>query len=615
MGLRSRGTRAALAALCALAACAAPAHGRDDTVTSFDGTKIVLSFFPAEGLAPGARAPTILVGHGWSQSRETNPSAEGSELFGQVGPGPLRKAGYNVLTWDARGFGRSGGTVQVDSPDFEARDVQALIDWVARQPEARLDRAGDPRVGMSGASYGGGIQFVTAARDPRVDAIVPDIAWNSLLTALFKDGALKAGWGTVLFGAGNAGGLAPGLVGGETGSLDPRIGSAYTAGLTTGAVSDEDRAWFAARGPRHLLDRVRVPTFIVQGTADTLFTLQEAIDNHRALERNGVPLKMMWFCGGHGTCLTGQGEAGRLRRAVIAWFDRWLKGNASVDTGPRFEWLADDARWRTAGGWPLPAKEPLVGEGSGTLALAQTTDSGQPQIAATPAANAVNVPVTGPGAGGAHVLGAPRLEITYSGTGASTAPQDHVYAQIVNPRTGQVVGNQATPIPVELDGGTHTLSRPLEPIASAAPAGGGYVLQLVAYTGLYGPQRATGRIAFDRVRVELPTVDERAAARDAKRGPQLRIGSLWRVAKGRRRVRVALWSSEPLRGVVVRMRDRRGRVLGRSARARVTGRRKVTVRLKRRLRPGRYTLTASGRTVDGADAVRARRSASVRRRR
>ncbi len=46
-----------------------------------------------------------------------------------------------MLTWDSRGFGNSGGTVTVDSPDAEGRDVSALIDWLAQQPEAQLDEA------------------------------------------------------------------------------------------------------------------------------------------------------------------------------------------------------------------------------------------------------------------------------------------------------------------------------------------------------------------------------------------------------------------------------------------------------------------------------------------
>ena len=153
---RHRSPRALLAAtgaLLALVLAAAPAQARDDTVTSFDGTKIALSFFPAAGLQPGHRAPTVLLGHGWGQSRQTDENgASDPDLFGQVGVGPLRQAGFNVLTWDARGWGQSTGTIESDWAGAEGRDVQALIDYAARQPEALLDRTGDPRMGMSGVS-------------------------------------------------------------------------------------------------------------------------------------------------------------------------------------------------------------------------------------------------------------------------------------------------------------------------------------------------------------------------------------------------------------------------------------------------------------------------------
>ena len=54
---------------------------------------------------------------------------------------------------------------------------------------------------MVGASYGGGIQLVTAAIDKRVDAIVPTIAWNNLNTSLYKSGAPKTSWGALLTAA------------------------------------------------------------------------------------------------------------------------------------------------------------------------------------------------------------------------------------------------------------------------------------------------------------------------------------------------------------------------------------------------------------------------------
>jgi len=152
-----RPARALLAAFAALALCAPAASARDAVVTSFDGTKILTHFLPAEGLKPGAKAPTVLIGHGYGMTGDSEPDSTSEELFGSVGNGPMRRAGFNVLTWDARGFGQSGGQVMADSPDFEGRDVQALITHVARQPEALLDGRDDPRLGMNGPSYGGGI--------------------------------------------------------------------------------------------------------------------------------------------------------------------------------------------------------------------------------------------------------------------------------------------------------------------------------------------------------------------------------------------------------------------------------------------------------------------------
>src|SRR3954447_17428632 len=477
-----------LAAALVLAAPAA-ASARDATITSFDGTQIVLSFHPAPG---GGKAPTILEGHGWGGSRETNPDAASDEVTGNVGVGPLRRAGFNVLTWDARGFGDSGGTVEVDAPDVEGRDVSALIDWLAQQPEAQLDTAGDPRVGMTGVSYAGGIELDTAWRDKRIDAIAPIIAWHSLLTSLYKEDVVKGGWSSALYALG---------VAGSHNRLDPHITSAFVSGASTGHLSAEDRAWFDSRGPRDAVEDIRIPTFLVEGTADTLFTLHEAIESYAILKGNGVPTKMMWFCGGHGTCLTGAGPAGHIEAAVVAWLKRYLAGDTTADTGPRFEWLADDAQWRAAPDYPVPTGAPLVATGSGTLALNPSDAASGTPIAAGRAANAVNVAVPPPAAP-AQLLGEPRLTLTYSGTGS--APSTYVFAQIVDEARNVVVGNQATPIPLTLDGQSHTIARPLEAIAASAPAGARYTLQLTGGTQVYGPVRAAAALSFSATRLEIP---------------------------------------------------------------------------------------------------------------
>jgi ABC-2 type transport system ATP-binding protein len=488
------------------------AHARDAIVTSFDGTPIVTHFFPAPGLAQGERAPTILVGHGWGGSGATSPPAHYAD------------AGYNVLTWDARGFGGSGGTVMIDHPEFEARDVQALIDFVAAQPEAELDGPSDPRVGMDGPSYGGGIQFITAARDHRIDAITPTIAWHSLNRALYRSEVVKAGWDLALVGLGIPTSLLPGIfspAGVQTGHQSDFFYEAVVSGVSTGQLSPQVQQWFREHGPDFLLDRIEAPTMISQGTVDTLFTLDEAHDNYEALKRTGVPLRMIWFCGGHGVCLTGSdqegaggitGDGGRVLERKLAWFARYLGGDQSVHTGPAFEWIDENGDWHSSGAYPLDQVGTASASGSGTLPLTpgETPGSGF-LLFATPAQPAIEVPIDVPA--DRNVLGAPQLRLTYKATGASTRPDGRtaIFAQLVDERRDIVVNNFATPVPIELDGARHTVELPLERIASRS-TGDVYTLQMIGQTSVYDLQRAAGAVEVEDATIELPLAEPVAVA-------------------------------------------------------------------------------------------------------
>ena len=489
--------------LLATAAFSAAAQARDAIVTSFDGTPIVAHFFPGAGADADSKAPTIMIGPGWGSSGEANANS------GAVGA--FTKEGYNVLTWDPRGFGGSGGTVMIDHPEFEGRDAQALVDFIAQQPEAQLDAPGDPRLGMSGGSYGGGIQLVLAGIDGRVDAIAPTIAWNSLRTSLFRSEAIKLGWGSVLIGAGVAQGVAPGIVspaGVQTGHQSDQFYETVVEGASTGQVSEENKQWFAAHGPDFLLDRIDIPTLIIQGEPDTLFTLDEADANFRALADNGIPLKMIWFCGGHAVCLTKSdgtssalGDSPHAQAARVAWFARYLKGDRSVDTGPAFEWIDENGEFHPSEGYPLDDAGKLEGTGAGRLPLAPGASTAASGVAvfASPSPVAVTAPIDTPPEP-VDVLGPPKLELTYSGVAAPA--QTFVYGQIVDRERNVVVNNQATPIPVTLDGQQRTLSIPLETIASRSTAAG-YELQIVPGTSVYDIQRSAGFIDVSNARVEL----------------------------------------------------------------------------------------------------------------
>jgi ABC-2 type transport system ATP-binding protein len=486
------------------------AWGRDGVVTSFDGTRIVYSFFPAHGLEPGGRAPTVMVGPGYSMGRASDSDAEVSALLDD---------GYNVLTWDPRGFGDSGGNVEIDSPDFEARDASALIDMLAKQPEVKLDRSGDPRLGMAGASYGGGIQWVTAATDSRVDVIAPSISWHSLVTSLDKSNTVKGGWGSLLFSLGVEGSTVPGVTGGVSGQpngfqfgrhQDPQTTQAFLDGLATGKFTPAEQAFFAARGPDFLLRRIHIPTLITQGTSDTLFTLHEAIENYKAMRANGVPVKMVWFCGSltardvaHGICNSNPGPDGAIVvHQTLRWLDRWLKGQKTVATGPRFEWVSQDGVAHSAGDYPAPQGPPVKATGSGRLVLAPGDVSGT-LIAAGPGANSVNVAL--PTVGSAtQLVGGPTLTLDYSGTAPN--PDARVYVQLVDAKTNQVVGPVVTPVPLTLDGMQHTLTLPLEAIALTATPASAYKLQITDGSTVYFAQREAGAVTFKSIGLSVPTV-------------------------------------------------------------------------------------------------------------
>jgi ABC-2 type transport system ATP-binding protein len=448
----------------------------------------------------------VLKGQGWGQPGDTNTAGSGYGLFGDLSISALQHAGYNVLTWDPRGFGASGGTVETDSPEFEGRDVQTLIDWVATQPGVELDAKNDPRMGMVGASYGGGIQLTVASIDCRVDAIVPQLAWHSLGTSLYKAQTAKTGWGNLLYTVS------------ASHTVDPHITSAHADSDASGVFDPADIAWFLSRGPGNAVANITAPTLFEQGTIDTLFSLDEAVTNYEIMKSKGVPTAMLWMCSGHGVCLTPPGDQQLPGAAALAWLDRYVKDDKSVKLGPPFEYVDQSGAEHTADEYPLPAGAPITADGSGTLTFEAGGGSGPAHPTAnTGALGSIALPITPAKAThaaniaipinrAALIVGPPQLTLRYSGT---TPPGDRptrVFAQLVDDATGIVVGNQITPIAVTLDGKEHTTKVPLEIVAFTAKPGSHLSLQLVATTVAYADPRLGGTIAFESVHIELPTV-------------------------------------------------------------------------------------------------------------
>src|SRR5947209_1745922 len=154
------------------------------------------------------------------------------------------------------------------------------------------------------------------------------------------------------------------------------IDQSYQTGASGQPLTPEEVNFYASRGPGKLVKRIKIPTLLIEGAVDNLFTLQEAVTNYAILRRDGVPVKMLWFCGGHGICLTDPGDTALIDKDTIGWLDRYLKRERTVNTGPTFEWVDQNGAEHTAADYPLSAGSPLTAQGAGALPITQAGGSG-----------------------------------------------------------------------------------------------------------------------------------------------------------------------------------------------------------------------------------------------
>ena len=398
-------------------------------------------------------APAVLVAHGFGGTK-ASVDADARALVDR---------GFVVQTWTARGFGASGGQIALDSPDYEVADARALVDRLATRPEVVQDGPGDPRVGVTGASYGGALALLLAGYDRRIDAIAPVITWNDLGQALFPnaaaapqalptdtpargafapDGVFKRGWAGVFFSAGLAPGGGPrGAVEGATageasaapsvptagapaaaapapgapapgaptpdpsatcGRFLPAVCAAYTEAATTGRLSPATAALLLRSSPASVTDRITAPTLVVQGEADTLFGLDQADATARQIAAAGGAVQVLWYGGGHDGAQPDQ----RVRDAIGAWFDHWLvrRDGAGGDPGRAFGYtVASGVRTNSDTPTSRTVEAPAYPGLSGTPAVTTTSLplDGAPQIALVPAGGSPAAITSLPGLGGA----------------------------------------------------------------------------------------------------------------------------------------------------------------------------------------------------------------------
>ncbi|MFD2091730.1 alpha/beta fold hydrolase [Blastococcus deserti] len=539
-----------LLALAPPASAAGEVRTEEARVTSGSGAETVqldTTLYLPTGELP---APAVVLAHGFGGSKESVAS-DAEDLAGR---------GYVVLTYSARGFGGSTGQIGLNDPRYEIADLSTLLDLLADRDEVQLDGDGDPRVGVAGGSYGGAAALLGAAYDDRIDAIAPQITWNSLTAALFpsqtgtveadtvaatpqddRAGVFKRLWAGLFFGVGSvpSGGLLDalgGAAGGEDGdedgdgtasvpsagatrlpdlsALDPAaveqtltcgrfrtdICAAYQTAAATGTLTPEIAAVLDRSSPAGVLHRIEAPTLLLQGTQDSLFGLGQADANARGIAANGTPVKVVWFTGGHDSPASDR-VTEELREQVAGWFDFHLRG-AGADPGTGFEFPAPTALGSgqfVQGGSQTVVTDTYPGL-DGTADRRSVPLSGPTQPVVTPAGGTPGALTTVPGLGAlTSALGGSTLEIPGQFAAFESEPLDAAV---------EVVGAPTVELAVAAPAGTATLFAKLYDVAP----GGGTTLpsSLVAPLALTGlsadPARPT------TVRVTLPGIVHRFEA-------------------------------------------------------------------------------------------------------
>ena len=165
----------------------------------------------------------------------------------------------------------------------------------------------DPRVGMIGGSYGGGIQFATARVDPRIDTIVPIITWNDLSYSLDPNntdqttgvstatpGRDQADLGAAVLGRRHRGRARrrrhrPAAPARLPELRELRVHRARHRRHAPGTSPKDQVAKLRHASVANFMANIKVPTLLIQGEKDTLFNLNEAAATYHALKAQGTP--------------------------------------------------------------------------------------------------------------------------------------------------------------------------------------------------------------------------------------------------------------------------------------------------------------------------------------
>lgn len=219
--------------------------------TSFDKMKISGFYYPASKKFTGKR-PVMINIHGGPEGQSMASSLGSNNYY-------TNEMGVAVIYPNVRGSSGFGKTYIASDNGFNrmnsVKDIGALLDWIAKQPELDKDR-----IMIMGGSYGGFMTLATAYEyADRIRASVDVVGISDFNTFLKNTEEYRRDLRRAEYGD----------------ERDPKMS-----------------AFFTKIAPLNNTDKIKKPMFIIQGTNDPRVPLTEAIQMRDKLKAQG---NTVWY--------------------------------------------------------------------------------------------------------------------------------------------------------------------------------------------------------------------------------------------------------------------------------------------------------------------------------
>jgi putative CocE/NonD family hydrolase len=299
----------------------------------------------------------------------------------------LAAHGFVLAVVDVRGTSGSGGNLDANyfSPR-SAKDGYEVVQWLGTQPWST------GKVGMSGGSYLGIMQYLVAEREPsHLAAIAPDEALSDLYSdAAYPGGILSLSFDAQYLAVQGAPGLltpntSPQMLPGTIGAkLDQATGRSIAFDYLAHSTDDH---FYAARSPITHVSRIHVPVYVIDGWRDAFeggnLRMFEALEQRTAPTFVHIDACTHKGCGGEFAPFDNPPDPDSVESLEIKFFQRYLMGDASVPPPPKVRvYVQQLDRYVDTTAWPPPSTRFVTRSLSGT-SIASAASAATPRTYVT----------------------------------------------------------------------------------------------------------------------------------------------------------------------------------------------------------------------------------------